>query len=1433
MPTNTLQAYHNLTLNEKLDSLKFASMGIRNEVQKPFAERVVAPLMRGNITIAEALASIPFVPLQKEQFYYDDPEDKEGIEKTFTKYLSKYGIKEPDKFAKELTQLSPEEAYKAVAKRGSKIFAQRLRDEVFTKRASELLGGIKGAEEKFYTTPIGKATIGTSPLFLMKSIEDSFAKSMGKENFAQFLRDSEHFVKIDYEDMGHDNAIWMGFVESLPIANKLIKWEGSGLNKFNESSSYYMVKGLGALTGTILQLMLMRKATRPFAQAGLKTFSEQMGIKTALKMGANWDWNTDRMAKVATKISNILMGGLDYGLNYSALTGLQIGLNNYIEEKHFDAKDLSHIMRSFELGSAIGGISAAWFGTQVPFIIQKPIEELEQGVVAAMSTMQSMYEDSGDITYEDFTQAFLWELIEIPFENFLPLALGLFGSTPMSGSLARMGDLETEVLKARTEMVKQENFGMTDSYARKLADGKIAEEMQRFQDENHRPMTFIEKRRYWKNTLENVRKQESKDIYEVTSKEAKVGDDFNPRNPYGENIFKDKDIRLLRWAFREKYPNEIPTEERTRSLFESVVKMSDKDIFAGYKKMSWEDQNFSVKQATKILANGDFYGDDFADSKKIDVMKKKLTEIGRIYPDVLKGKIKRKSKKKVWKFKKGKTEGRVDVFDEETGEVIGTVDPDPIITEYAHKWQEEAYGYRFGLDLLYDKEVDYIMNDILEEEAIHKTFVELIKKDPEINPDELASRAVDNIKGRPFYFARLGDKVFGKYMKLRDAVNIDMRRGSDNVHKDMDNIINRRLGRRITHHEDFWKNLRWSIGGNPENKLLSLEETLNLMAKDNIRIKDAEAFKKARDEFRAWFYSDGDSPYFKNNNWIIKEGLRYHMGIPPDVAIENYDPIITFATGFDWDDEALPYIRNVHKIPRARISELQKMSYEDYKNSDITGKLGLVLYINRGLKNKYLHGPLREFEAEIKKLKLDPGQQARVARFIRDIRGIPKNSDIDIENTLLDVANKVPIPIKKLIPGVGEDGKISNRHIELGMNAILSFIYSGGLGFRLSSAIKNSLQGPLNTPPGMTLYWWMTGVKEILTNPESRQLCWNYGIFHSVGVPGLYEDFQSPITKTLQQSLRLFTSVDHYWNRGPIYIGARRQFEWYLNKFQNDPNPIGKTTETIASKQMENIGRRWLDLAEKAKANDDLYKQHGNEVFAEKRDALVEMIKDEYGFVQQANSNWEYGTMGRPHIFATKGGKLAGTFMTWPTWYWGTYLPSLLHQDKFGLIRHMAKATLAVYFFNKVLHMNIRPWTGFGTLPIAPYGPLPQMIFKAIEWKQASLYGHEEWTKNARKDFLKSLMVGIPGMYAVTDWMKVFDEYHKETPYWDKRTGMLHTGHNHWKAWSDLAGVTNFYNDQKRMLEYIKNGEMDAANKIGRIYNMQKVYRRPDGAIVR
>ena len=273
MQANTIQAYHTLTQSEKLDSLKFASMSIRNEAQKPFLERVVAPLMRGNINIAEALASVPFIPLQKEQFYYDNPNDKEGIEKTFAKYLNKYGIEKPDEFAKELVQLDPEEAYRAVAKKGSRIFAQRLRDEVFTKKASELLGGVKSVEEKLYTTPVGKLTVGAGPLFLMKSIEDSFAKTMGKENFNQFLRDSEHFVKVDYEDMGYDNAAWMGFVESLPIANKLIKWEGSGLNKFNESSSYHMVKGLGALTGTILQLMLMRKATRPFAQTAIKTFS--------------------------------------------------------------------------------------------------------------------------------------------------------------------------------------------------------------------------------------------------------------------------------------------------------------------------------------------------------------------------------------------------------------------------------------------------------------------------------------------------------------------------------------------------------------------------------------------------------------------------------------------------------------------------------------------------------------------------------------------------------------------------------------------------------------------------------------------------------------------------------------------------------------------------------------------------------------------------------------------------------------------------------------------------------------------------------------------------------------------------------------------------------------------------------------------------------
>lgn len=143
--------------------------------------------------------------------------------------------------------------------------------------------------------------------------------------------------------------------------------------------------------------------------------------------------------------------------------------------------------------------------------------------------------------------------------------------------------------------------------------------------------------------------------------------------------------------------------------------------------------------------------------------------------------------------------------------------------------------------------------------------------------------------------------------------------------------------------------------------------------------------------------------------------------------------------------------------------------------------------------------------------------------------------------------------------------------------------------------------------------------------------------------------------------------------------------------------------------------------------------------------------------------------------------------------------------------------------------MNLQPWVGPGVMPMAPYGPIPQMAFKAIEWERAREYGHKEWQRRAADDFRRSLTVAIPGWYGITDIMKTIEEMRMQTPYIDEK-GFYHYDSNIWKALTDYAGVTTFYNEREAVLEALKTGEnMRMVRDFEDRYRMVKVPRNMYG----
>jgi len=169
--------------------------------------------------------------------------------------------------------------------------------------------------------------------------------------------------------------------------------------------------------------------------------------------------------------------------------------------------------------------------------------------------------------------------------------------------------------------------------------------------------------------------------------------------------------------------------------------------------------------------------------------------------------------------------------------------------------------------------------------------------------------------------------------------------------------------------------------------------------------------------------------------------------------------------------------------------------------------------------------------------------------------------------------------------------------------------------------------------------------------------------------------------------------------------------------------------------------------------------------------------------------------------------------MSWGAWYYGTYLPSLLKHDKAGFAQHLAKGIMINYFMAKYFGMNMKPWLLTGPLPTKPYGPIPQVIFKAAEVVQAWNYGNEGMRIRAMNDLKKNLRIFVPGGYALYDWVNLIREFQKDFPCFDSKRGLLQYEPNKKKALSDFFGVSDYYNQTNKAADLLRSASIEEQEK--------------------
>jgi len=1436
-------------MQDYLNSLLITAYSVKQNMRENHKHPVLDAVFNHTKSIGQAVSEWGWTSVMQNKFYYEDFKgDKKEV---FERYLGKYGLKDSEEKSQQLLSLDGKEAFKKVSEWTNPNIAVLLRENEFLK---------PGALEWHKRVA---AVFPPSPPPLAKGVlnleEDAIAKQWERRNkriakgetaftdYHNFIMSHKKFVDIDYDDMGMENAFYMGLVKSLPVARSLVQFTGTGMDKLGENTGMRIMQGYGALVGTLSQFALLGKAMNPFV--GTLFGKLGFGIQKSFLGGKTIATIFDTGAKTAQILVPSLSGALDFGI----LTSIQTALWNAAQGRTLDDSQVAKIINDVELGGALGCICGAWSGSTVPWVFKKPTGMMETTSLFALENMKNKYQDTGAIDITDFKYGFLHMSTQVPMMQLIPILMGLAMGTPfdiLSGDIGSKQTLAKIGLELQTRLLKSERPSLS---TKGIKTGVIV-------NLKKKAPTDIMGLRVWVDNLKGEAAKRGVLRAPKNMAESVVvnGEVINaPTGVHTRKLMSSKDVRRFLYSFERTLVEHGVKPKATKTNILKWQRWAAKDMTnmtKGY--LTEKDAEANMNRMLHILQTAQAEGTKFASPKEIIGLRNDLLKNGVISSNYAKrNKIKIQTyNPKEWAKQRAATllnikkvkgqlalpapkgKNLIRVVDG-NGKEIGKVKGDIFLNNYIRDWTEEELGTKVPIEKLYNFEIAAIRDNIALRTVGRDVYLAL---EEDVSPIGAASMVTDAIKGYPFYMADRG--LVDNYFEVRGAQTGEYSKWSKLIYEDARNIFMKigsgkmltGEGWKLLHNEKFAKILRYS-----QLKGRNAKTARRVLHWGGINIKDTKGFDNAYNEYHAWKTSDRNSSFYKKNNWNLNikdatgqpiKGLRDFFDISYDIGIKKYEPLILYTA-----DDKVFYekgdgsFENVHNLVRK--ADVSKIRIKDWMASDASGWDGLTTYYNRNLLDKYMSGPLNRLSRAVVAKKLTPSDNMIISRWIAGIKGKPNRLDMTVNNWVGETLERIPMFIRTKLPGVGRDGKVTSQQINNWTAAALSFIYAGGLGLKFSSAMKNATQGPLNNPPGMSIGWWFTGLRDIMMSREKRNMLWENGIFRGLGVPGLYRGMGGKTGALMQGSLFLFTAVDHYWNRGPIYLGARNQVDDYIKRFG-----IMEGITRIARKQRMGIRDRMIRNAELAR-NALLLSKGGTEAIRRQRlneyGRRVERIKDEYGFIQQANSNWQYGKLGRPSVFGTHTGKFLATFMTWPAWYWGTYVPSLVAHDWRGLIEHGAKQMLVFSLFSKYLDINLKPWVGLGTLPTAPYGPTMQAFFDSIRLLQAHEYNNPEWEAEIKQDLLMDLKVGIPLYYGVTDMYKLMEELRQETPYFDKRTGILHRDNNGWKAWSDFFGVPMYHTKQSRYLEAIKNSAYKEVAKYEERYNMEKLNRTPRGIRIR
>lgn len=459
------------------------------------------------------------------------------------------------------------------------------------------------------------------------------------------------------------------------------------------------------------------------------------------------------------------------------------------------------------------------------------------------------------------------------------------------------------------------------------------------------------------------------------------------------------------------------------------------------------------------------------------------------------------------------------------------------------------------------------------------------------------------------------------------------------------------------------------------------------------------------------------------------------FGVDPHDYIENYLPMLSKAEKIRLDsipvswkgipEEVIPFFQHI----RYRLGEIiDAFTVEDL----------LRLYFNAGTWAEYRNAIAATKDATKNFPKKALKEVIKLDEFLT---GGTSDFDEAVQNTIRDI-------VKKASKGrIDEESDV--------MTALVNAVYLGTIAFNPGSAIKNLTQSFHNWSE-LPAQWMAIGNKFYFSKEgqdvlKQSGIMMGYAPYAQRAVERFFGE-QSKLDKAVrfQSNLRnvgmyLFQTVDSY-NRGTIYLAEWSRMNHFLDLYKKEDI----TLDGLYSK---------IDLAG---LHPTAQKMLRGMIAQKEWESAADFAADQ----RQAMTQWRYQREVRPQWMRPSAGKVAGQFLTWPTYgvvfHAGRYKRASeafgRGETKEGLyqlwkeIKWLAAVATTVYVGKKA---GVRLWPWFMFLPtqgLAALQPLLSLSSAAINKAK----GYDWIAGNKWRDFKYSAKIFAPGGVEIGKIYKAF-----------------------------------------------------------------------------